>query len=79
MSIETGILIAYCFGFLLNILIAVGVLGNPKHEFITIGDVVFWAVIILLSWLGTGAVVLGTLFQNAGYVLINKRIRRPHE
>ena len=77
MPLETGLLIAYCFGLILNVLIATGVLGNPKHEFITIGDVLGWAVVILLSWVGTGAVILGTLLSNVGYVLHNKRQHRP--
>ena len=62
MQVETLMLIAYCFGAVLNILIAVGILG--KRKYIDMSDIIIFMALILLSWAGTGCIV--------GYALVTK-------
>lgn len=82
MPFETLFLIAYCFGFVLNILITVGILGKPDVREIKLGHIVMYGCMVLLSWIGTFIVVLATILNNLEVVIYYKKdysqqTRRP--
>lgn len=73
MPIESLMLIFYCFGFVLNILITVGVLGAVKHDRIVLGQFIFAAMFIALSWVGTFIVIINKLRDNLDVVVWRKK------
>lgn len=75
MPIETLCLIAYCFGFVLNALIVIGVAS--RRDIITVGDCITAGFFISISFLGTALLVIGKTLSMMGHVVYRKRQHRP--